>query len=85
MTLHILRVQPGADPEPPPSQHRVLISHSRWGDSSTPLTEDEHGAIVRYDRRVPGGFDHAQKFAVDWAARQAFSVETLYIETEPDD
>ena len=84
MSFHVLRVQPGTDPAPPQSQHRVLISYTRWGDSPSALTEDERGAIMRYDRAQATGFDRAQDAALDWARRQSFSVENVYIEIDPE-
>jgi hypothetical protein len=84
MSFHVLRVQPGTDPDPPAQQRRVLISYTRWGDSPSALTEDERGAIMRYDRSRATGFDHAQDAALDWARRQSFSVENVYIEIDPE-
>jgi hypothetical protein len=84
MTFRVMHVSIGENPQPPPSHRRVLVSHSRWGDNPQALTEDQWGAVQRYQLGVPGARAHAERFAMDWGNLQPFPVEHLYLEIEPD-
>ncbi len=74
----------GENPEPPLGRRRVLISHSRWGDDPSALTEDEWGAILRYPLGSPGARANAEAYAAQWAEDKTPRVDQMYIEVDPD-